>query len=993
MPTFSPDEIILDSELQPSPTAEQEDEQAEKIDALLSFGQPGEAETQERQIGKAPEQAQPIKGLDPTSFSPDEIILDDKLSPNDDPEEFRTKEMPGILGMLGYNFNPFEEFAKGGALGVISTQQAYDMAESPEEVSKVDAFLFSATHMMTDINRGIRQLFGGDDQELKKRQAMFSKVMDDSRYSGWATAGTVAGALAEPVGLLVPGLKSRSLLNAAAKGSAIGGAFGVAGYVDEEAGQTRLQNGLIGMTLGGVVGGVAKGVTEAAPAIGGYISKTKPYQEIAKRRAHKFLDNYEMDWAKLIAEGRSPQEAKQYLLTLDPKLGNKIGDAFRETNRVPHTLLTQTEAEQIVKQSTSLKKPIDVVIGTVTDPVKSLFHGIDTVGGVLSTRVKANSEAVFGRLRQYEMNIRYRPHEYLTRVDDFSSKFKNLSGGTQKRVHSYLVNGEWNKVGRVFKSEFGEEGDLAIQEVRDVLKEIGLESRKHKRLSSLLSNYFPRYIHDEKGLLQGMGKEEFTPIADALEAATQRKKAPLSPLERAEILNKRLLRPVKSTEGGPRHTKQRKFDQVPAEFLQFYAEPLEALHTYINNAVIDIEKAKFFGKGYSKVKGENFVDLSKSVGGFLEREMGDEKLSKASLNELSHLLTTRFGVGETPPHRAIQDVKNYLYAGLLGNPISATTQIGDLGSSVYANGLVDTMDAVQETITGQTKFKVKDFGLADKLTEEFASTRKSAKFLNKALRYGGFEAIDRMGKSTIVNAAYKKHARIFNPKSKLSESARDKAQAEFATKYQKVFGDEYTSLVEDLAAGRTTENVKLLLFNELADLQPIALSEMPEAYLKSPNGRIAYMFKTFIIKQLDVIRRNAVSKMTDGTVKGFRDGAWELLRYSAVIGTANTGSQYAKDFMMGRDIEATPMDVPLNLLKTLGWSEYTQNKIAEGKPVQATIDLVTPPVKIFDDVMSNPEDAVKYIPIAGRFYHNWFMGGLEEWQEKQGKSSFFGEQD
>ena len=54
----------------------------------------------------------------------------------------------------------------------------------------------------------------------------------------------------------------------------------------------------------------------------------------------------------------------------------------------------------------------------------------------------------------------------------------------------------------------------------------------------------------------------------------------------------------------------------------------------------------------------------------------------------------------------------------------------------------------------------------------------------------------------------------------------------------KVYGDEIDAIVSDLKAGLTlSENVKLHMFNELADIQPIALSEMPEAYLTVPNGR------------------------------------------------------------------------------------------------------------------------------------------------------------
>ena len=44
--------------------------------------------------------------------------------------------------------------------------------------------------------------------------------------------------------------------------------------------------------------------------------------------------------------------------------------------------------------------------------------------------------------------------------------------------------------------------------------------------------------------------------------------------------------------------------------------------------------------------------------------------------------------------------------------------------------------------------------------------------------------------------------------------------------------------MEEFKNGEVTENTKLYVFNEIADIQPITLSEMPLKYLTGGNGRI-----------------------------------------------------------------------------------------------------------------------------------------------------------
>lgn len=884
------------------------------------------------------------------------------MSPNEDAQEFLDSSIPATLQFAGFD-------------------------TGWEIYPEVSAGIASMGYHMLDVYRGTKQILGVDKEELAHDRDLVNKLFADERYGSFATAGGIAGALAEPLGFLIPAVKSKSIFQAAKVGVATGATFGTLGYVDESQNETRIGNAMIGALLGGTVGTLIKTVPKV------WRATTKvPAEKIRARQANRVLDNYEVEWAKQIAAGKTPKEARETLLAMDSKLGTKVKKAFTETKRLPHTAVSQTEAQQIVDLQQQVKKPIDIALGTVSDIKDSTMKGIDTIGGVMSTRVKNISEPVFHRLRTYEYNIRNRSHQLISRADDFTDRLSTLSENQQLRVHSSLLNGDYKSVKSIYKNAFGDEGELAVDEVASVLEDLGKDLYQYNRIQGRIKNYFPRYISDKKGMLAALNKEDFRNIRDEMGKAASKKGSALTPSEESDIINKRILRPVKPGEGGPGLTKKRSFETVPSEFQQYYSKPSEALNSYISNAVMDIEKAKFFGKGYKK-SSDNYIDLRESVGGFLRDEIKSGEISTSQFNELSELLNVRFGVGESSAVKVIQDAKNVMYASLLGNPISAATQLGDVGVSIYMNGFKNTLSAVSETLTKKTQVTVKDFGLIDKLSEEFASTRKSAQVLNKALRYGAFESVDRLGKSTVLNSSLKKYQKIADPTSGLSDKARVKALEQFELKYKGVFGDEFQNLVNDLKNKKVTENVKLMLFNELSDVQPISLSEMPQKYLELPNGRVMYMFKTFLLKQLDIVRRDSYNQIKSGNRA---EGFYNLAKYGAIIGTANTGSQYIKDWMMGRDVEANlPEDIPKNLIKTLGWSEYTQSQLEKGKVSEAAIDFITPPVNIFDKIIQDPEKAVQFMPIVGRLYYNWFGGGIEEWQEKQEKKeggSMFTEQ-
>ena len=311
----------------------------------------------------------------------------------------------------------------------------------------------------------------------------------------------------------------------------------------------------------------------------------------------------------------------------------------------------------------------------------------------------------------------------------------------------------------------------------------------------------------------------------------------------------------------------------------------------------------------------------------------------------------------------MQSVRNLANAGLLGNIVSAATQIGDVAMPLYAQGFRSTLTALGRSLSGRAKLTAADFGLADHIAEEFVGQTKTASFLNKMLRTAGFSAIDRFGKTTMLNAAH----------DKLTRQAQSNSPA-LERKYSAAFGDEYAALVQDLRAGKLTNRVRLALFSELSDFQPISKLEVPQAYLDHPNGRIMYMLKTFMLKQMDVIRRDAYNEIKAGKVA---KGLGNLTSYALLLGISGASTDVVKNWLMGRPISFNGSDIAENILRTFGWSQYSLSK-AKKEPLKTTAGMLMPPYQMMDQILTADPKAVQYIPLVGKLFYNWELGGREE---------------
>jgi hypothetical protein len=183
--------------------------------------------------------------------------------------------------------------------------------------------------------------------------------------------------------------------------------------------------------------------------------------------------------------------------------------------------------------------------------------------------------------------------------------------------------------------------------------------------------------------------------------------------------------------------------------------------------------------------------------------------------------------------------------------------------------------------------------------------------------------------------------------------------------------------------------VKSLLFSELSDAQPLTKMELPQAYLDHPNGRILYQMKTYMLKQMDVIRRDAYQEIAKGN---YVRGAKNLIAVAAALSLSNLPGDLVKNWLSGRDVDITKVDHVENLLQNFGLNRYTMDKVSGTTPAKGATEFamntVKPPILSIIKGVDQPAKLVKYVPVVGRAVYDRALGGNEamktvEYQRKK----------
>jgi len=322
-----------------------------------------------------------------------------------------------------------------------------------------------------------------------------------------------------------------------------------------------------------------------------------------------------------------------------------------------------------------------------------------------------------------------------------------------------------------------------------------------------------------------------------------------------------------------------------------------------------------------------------------------------------------------------------VYIDTLNSPLQALTQLDEFAYSFYRSPLRSIPVAIR-TAARKSKITPRDIGITS-IGEEFQGLSVK-RALSTLLKSTGFEMVDRLNKENYINTVLSKYQ---------AQAKRKNLNATFLNRIRKVFGDDYKGVIEDLQNNRISDNVKYLLFNEILDIQPIAITEMPEAYNKAGNMRILYSLKTFYMKRLDFIRNECFKDMK--SQKTFARGFGKLVWLAGSFALLGAGSDFLKDFIRGKpfDLEDSIVD---NLLRMTFFSKYQAWRTREKGLGTALLEGWRPPTKAIDavtrDIINEAQgkergwELWRSVPIAGENYYWWFGEGRRK-VEKQKKKS------
>jgi hypothetical protein len=313
---------------------------------------------------------------------------------------------------------------------------------------------------------------------------------------------------------------------------------------------------------------------------------------------------------------------------------------------------------------------------------------------------------------------------------------------------------------------------------------------------------------------------------------------------------------------------------------------------------------------------------------------------------------------------ALNKIRKTATLTLLSHFSSTIFQIADAGKNVYSHGPFRTLASF---------FRAKPIK-RDEMFTEIAHEFSDSKFLKNSLKVVGFDRLDRLN-----NEAYMANA--FREATKFARKGKGSGFKALNEYVDVVFrGDELrkAKFLDDIKAKKVTEDTRLYIFNKVLDVDPRALSEMPEAYAKHPNARIFYSMKSYGIKVLDMYRTEASSK------KPTWKKAKNMVVLTSVLTAAGATGAQARDWWNGKDTNFSD-NVLNNALQLMMLSTYDVSSVQQDGLGRTILGKALPPSRLIDDISKDILSAgdgkglysVRNIPVIGAELYNKAGRGAE----------------
>ena len=574
-----------------------------------------------------------------------------------------------------------------------------------------------------------------------------------------------------------------------------------------------------------------------------------------------------------------------------------------------------------------------------------------------------------------DFNEKMYESKYGKNVVWYIKKYRKLDD-TKKRELDYLILNKQDERIR----EFVRQNDMLEEynQARTLLDNLYVEGNKAGMDMGFLQEYFPTKVVDPEGLITYLkGTDKWTEIERALAEIDPNNQMSIE--DRANAINN-ILRGYNRADPISKQGFQNErliFHKTP-EMMKFYAPSDEALMRYISGMSSALAIRNAFNV-------KNAFNAEESIGGVVQELIKSGQITYKEEAFIRKMLKARLNYARTAPMVAL--LKNFGYLGTMNNITSAVTQIGDL----YANFYKYNFGTAMKALFGKREITKEDLHI-DSIWEEFADSGWTGIAVNKLFSAIGLNKMDAFGKNTSINGAW------IDLKERLKNN-----DVSLLEDLSAAFGSRSKQVMEDIKNNNITEDVKLMIWTQLADTQPLGKSGVPVGYLNNPHGRIIYQLKTYTINQLSLFYADGIYKINKGLAtknkKLFLQGIGNTAKLALLLTIFNASADALKNLIMGRKIDISDTLLS-NMLWNIGVSKYTFYRGQRDGYARALLEnyLLPPQISMGDDAYMDikkiatgkrkPSDtiAVTYVPF-GRMWYWWFGGGRTQ-EKKKGNKPF-----
>lgn len=406
-------------------------------------------------------------------------------------------------------------------------------------------------------------------------------------------------------------------------------------------------------------------------------------------------------------------------------------------------------------------------------------------------------------------------------------------------------------------------GSAAVyrEEVKPVLEQMW-RTRQVNGLPVLKDVLYPRAVKDVRGLrrkLNRADRDKWDLMVDQWEK--KHPKQTMNEEDAAGLLGQVI---------GGRHLPQdrsRRIKEITEGAEAFYVNPRSALIDAVSRHQEMLATQQFF---------KNHLGTDVQLGKTLEPEdiktmlakaIADKELSGGEAVKLAELLHAWSGPARRGPSAWSRNLHNAITFEALGlNPMATLTQVADQFNNASKFGVRNTLRAMRPGRDGDIMLSAYDAGVRS-IAHDIRTQEGFARAVRFGLKALGFDKIDEV---------------FSHQGSKLALRNRVKQARENPTKlYNEMLKwfepDSARRLVDDLANARTSGDVAALVANDVADVRPQGMLDMPEHYARHPNGRVAYSLLSWTINQMNYVRNRGLNLME----KGIRERNGELVKRGA----------------------------------------------------------------------------------------------------------------